>query len=164
MRSRFALIFFVTVAALSFGTAYTKDTKKSSSTKKPSTTAKEKAQAKEDPKKQTPAAANGLKIEDIKVGDGAEATSGKTVEVHYTGWLLDGKEFDSSVPSGRPFSFKLGAQSVIKGWDEGIKGMKVHGKRKLTIPPEMAYGAQGAGSAIPPNATLKFDVELLSVK
>ncbi len=108
--------------------------------------------------------ASGLKIEDVKVGKGAEAVSGKTVKVHYTGTLVDGKKFDSSVDRKEPFTFDLGKGMVIKGWDEGVKGMKVGGKRKLTIPADMGYGAQGAGGVIPPNATLLFDVELLEVK
>lgn len=105
-----------------------------------------------------------LKIEDIAVGDGAEAVAGKTVVVHYTGTLVDGKKFDSSVDRGQPFPFPLGAGRVIQGWDKGVEGMKVGGKRKLTIPPSMGYGEQGAGGVIPPNATLIFDVELLEVK
>jgi FKBP-type peptidyl-prolyl cis-trans isomerase FkpA len=118
----------------------------------------------------TPAAAegtrmsNGLNIEDLKVGNGAEATSGKRVEVHYTGWLTNGQKFDSSVDRGKPFGFQLGAGQVIKGWDQGVAGMKVGGKRKLTIPPDLGYGARGAGGVIPPNATLVFEVELLAVK
>jgi FKBP-type peptidyl-prolyl cis-trans isomerase FkpA len=105
-----------------------------------------------------------LKIEDLKVGDGAEAKTGDTVSVHYTGWLTDGTKFDSSRDSGTPFQFTLGQGRVIRGWDEGVAGMKVGGRRKLTIPPEMGYGAQGAGGGvIPPNATLVFDVELLGV-
>ena len=107
---------------------------------------------------------------DTVVGKGKEAIAGKTVVVHYTGWLHDasakekrGKQFDSSVGRG-PFSFPLGAGRVIKGWDEGVAGMKVGGKRTLVIPPEMGYGARGAGGVIPPNATLVFDVELLEVK
>lgn len=107
---------------------------------------------------------NELKMEDIKVGTGKEAVSGKTVKVHYTGWLTTGKKFDSSVDRGQPFEFALGAGMVIQGWDKGVAGMKVGGKRKLTIPPEMGYGARGAGGVIPPNATLVFDVELLDVK
>ena len=104
-----------------------------------------------------------LKIEDLKVGSGAEAAPGKTVTVHYTGWLTDGKKFDSSLDRQSPFKFRLGAHQVIAGWDKGVAGMKVGGKRKLTIPPDMAYGARGAGNVIPPNATLVFEVELLDV-
>ncbi|MDO8964938.1 MAG: FKBP-type peptidyl-prolyl cis-trans isomerase [Coriobacteriia bacterium] len=104
-------------------------------------------------------------MEDLKVGTGAEAVKGKTVSVHYTGWLTDGTKFDSSVDRGQPFEFALGQGQVISGWDEGVAGMKVGGKRKLTIPPAMGYGEQGAGNgAIPPGATLVFDVELLGVK
>ncbi len=114
----------------------------------------------------TPAAADDvteLQIEDVVVGTGDEAVKGTTVTVHYTGWLTDGTKFDSSVDSGQPFEFPLGAGYVIPGWDEGVAGMKVGGKRTLTIPPEMGYGAAGAGGVIPPNATLIFDVELLAV-
>lgn len=109
----------------------------------------------------TPSA--GLKIEDQKVGNGAEAVAGKTISVHYTGWLTNGRKFDSSVDRGQPFTFQLGQGQVIRGWDEGFAGMKVGGKRKLTIPPEMGYGARGAGAVIPPNSTLVFEVELLGV-
>src|SRR5262245_5871367 len=105
----------------------------------------------------------GLKYVDIKVGDGAVAESGQPVSVHYTGWLVDGTKFDSSVDRGQPFKFTLGAGNVIRGWDEGVKGMRVGGKRKLTIPPDMGYGANGYPPVIPPNATLVFDVELLGV-
>ena len=107
--------------------------------------------------------ANGLKYVDLKVGDGTIAEAGKTATVHYTGWLTDGTKFDSSVDSGRPFSFRLGGGQVIRGWDEGVKGMRVGGKRKLTIPPDLGYGQAGAGGVIPPNATLVFDVELLEI-
>jgi len=107
---------------------------------------------------------SGLKYEDLKVGTGAAAKKGDTVRVHYTGWLARGsKKFDSSRDSGEPFEFELGAGKVIKGWDEGVAGMKVGGKRKLTIPPELGYGARGAGRVIPPNSTLVFEVELLAV-
>jgi FKBP-type peptidyl-prolyl cis-trans isomerase len=105
-----------------------------------------------------------LEIEDQVVGTGAEAKSGQTVSVHYTGWLTDGKKFDSSHDRGQPFSFKLGAGMVIRGWDQGVAGMKIGGKRKLTIPPDLGYGARGAGGVIPPNATLVFEVELLGVR
>ena len=107
---------------------------------------------------------SGLKYEDLKIGTGAEAKAGQTVSVHYTGWLTDGKKFDSSKDRGQPFQFSLGAGQVIKGWDEGVQGMKIGGKRKLTIPAGLGYGARGAGNAIPPNATLIVEVELLGVK
>ena len=108
---------------------------------------------------------------DTGVGTGSEAVAGRPVSVHYTGWLHDpskpdnrGKKFDSSVDRGDPFQFHLGGGQVIRGWDEGVAGMKVGGKRTLIIPPEMGYGARGAGGVIPPNATLVFDVELLGVR
>jgi FKBP-type peptidyl-prolyl cis-trans isomerase len=107
---------------------------------------------------------DGLKYTDDTVGTGTEAVPGKTVSVHYTGWLLDGTKFDSSRDRNQPFSFPLGGGRVIKGWDEGVAGMKVGGKRTLVIPPALGYGAQGAGGVIPANATLKFEVELLDVK
>jgi FKBP-type peptidyl-prolyl cis-trans isomerase len=105
-----------------------------------------------------------LKVEEIQVGTGPTAEKFDTVDVHYTGWLKDGKKFDSSVDRGKPFSFLLGAGQVIKGWDQGVAGMKVGGKRKLTIPAELGYGAKGAGGLIPPNAELTFEVELLKIK
>jgi len=111
---------------------------------------------------------NGLKYTDTKTGDGGTATPGNKVSVHYTGWLYNngakGSKFDSSVDRGQPFQFTLGAHQVIAGWDEGVAGMKVGGKRTLIIPPELGYGARGAGGVIPPNATLMFDVELLGVQ
>lgn len=107
---------------------------------------------------------SGLKYVDQVVGTGEVAVAGKTANVHYTGWLESGKKFDSSVDRGQPFSFPLGAGRVIKGWDEGVQGMKVGGKRKLTIPSDLGYGSRGAGGVIPPNATLIFDVELLGVR
>ncbi len=109
----------------------------------------------------------GLQITDTQVGTGAEAQPGRTVTVHYTGWLYNdgqqGAKFDSSRDRGDPFQFPLGAGHVIQGWDRGVAGMKVGGQRSLIIPPDMGYGARGAGGVIPPNATLKFDVELLGV-
>lgn len=102
-------------------------------------------------------------IDDLVMGEGDEAVSGKSVTVHYTGTLENGSKFDSSVDRGQPFSFPLGAGRVIKGWDMGVEGMKVGGKRKLTIPSELGYGASGVGGVIPPNATLIFEVELLKV-
>lgn len=123
---------------------------------------------------QEPAAPTSIKelvIKDSSMGDGDEAITGKQVSVHYTGWLYDeslpdnkGNKFDSSHDRGRPFDFPLGAGRVIKGWDQGVAGMKVGGQRTLIIPPDLGYGKRGAGSAIPPNATLIFDVELLSVR
>ncbi len=104
-----------------------------------------------------------LQIEELAVGSGDEATSGTRVSVHYTGWLTSGQKFDSSLDRGRPFEFELGAGRVIKGWDQGVAGMRVGGKRKLTIPPDLGYGTRGAGNVIPPNATLVFEVELLGV-
>jgi len=110
-------------------------------------------------------AQSGLQYQDLVVGDGAEATKGKQVAVLYTGWLTDGTMFDSTSKRGdTPFEFQIGAGKVIQGWEEGAQGMKVGGKRKLTIPPDLGYGASGAGGVIPPNATLVFEIELLEVK
>lgn len=107
---------------------------------------------------------SGLKYEDTTVGDGAIASKGQTVSVHYTGWLENGTKFDSSKDRNDPFEFKLGAGQVIRGWDEGVAGMKVGGVRRLTIPPQLGYGDRGAGGVIPPKATLIFEVELLSIR
>ena len=104
-----------------------------------------------------------LQVEDLMVGDGAEAQSGKEITVHYTGWLTDGTQFDSSIDRKQPLSIVLGVGQVIKGWDQGIEGMKIGGNRKLTIPPELAYGNRAVGGVIPKNATLVFEVELLGV-
>jgi FKBP-type peptidyl-prolyl cis-trans isomerase FkpA len=106
---------------------------------------------------------SGLIIEDVAVGDGGVAEAGQYVSVHYTGWLTDGKKFDSSLDRNTPFDFGLGRREVIAGWDEGVQGMRIGGKRKLTIPPQLGYGARGAGGVIPPNATLVFEVELLGI-
>jgi FKBP-type peptidyl-prolyl cis-trans isomerase FkpA len=106
---------------------------------------------------------SGLKYEDLAEGEGATAEAGQRVLVHYTGWLTDGTKFDSSVDRNDPFQFALGKGMVIRGWDEGVAGMKVGGRRRLTIPPQLGYGAQGAGGVIPPNATLVFEVELLDI-
>ena len=117
---------------------------------------------------QTVTTASGLQIIDTETGTGASPQPGQICVMHYTGWLSEngakGKKFDSSVDRGQPFEFKIGLRQVIPGWDEGVASMKVGGKRTLIIPPALGYGAQGAGNAIPPNATLIFDVELLGVK
>lgn len=105
-----------------------------------------------------------LVIEDLRVGEGDEATAGCYISVHYTGWLADGSKFDSSHDRDEPFEFPLGRHHVIQGWDVGVQGMRVGGLRKLTVPPKMGYGAMGAGDVIPPNATLVFEVELLGVE
>jgi FKBP-type peptidyl-prolyl cis-trans isomerase FkpA len=109
-------------------------------------------------------APEGFNIEDILVGSGQEAKAGDTVSVNYTGWLSDGTKFDSSLDRGQPFEFILGQGNVIKGWDQGVVGMKVGGKRRLTIPPDLAYGAAGFPPVIPPDATLTFEVELMAIK
>jgi FKBP-type peptidyl-prolyl cis-trans isomerase len=108
--------------------------------------------------------ASGLRFQDVKVGSGAEAHAGQVAVVHYTGWLTDGTKFDSSRDRGQPFSFPIGQGQVIPGWDEGVAGMKVGGRRKLLIPPNLGYGDMGAPPTIPPGATLVFDVELLELK
>jgi len=107
---------------------------------------------------------SGLQYLDLVKGSGREAHVGETASVHYTGWLKDGTKFDSSLDRGQPFQFRLGAGRVIKGWDEGVVGMNIGSKRKLIIPPNLGYGARGAGRVIPPNATLIFEVELLDLR
>jgi FKBP-type peptidyl-prolyl cis-trans isomerase len=157
---RFLGLFLVTVSLVSMAAC----TKKDDTGTQPTQQAQQQQQPQVVEKKaEPPKPAPEVKITDVVVGKGAEAKSGKTVTVHYVGTLPDGKEFDSSVKRKLPFKFKLGAGQVISGWDKGIAGMKVGGKRKLVIPPELAYGAGGAGNVIPPNATLTFDVELLGV-
>lgn len=108
--------------------------------------------------------ASGLQYQDLTVGSGAVAKAGDTVSVHYTGWLEDGTKFDSSLDRNQPFVFTLGTGGVIQGWDEGVAGMQEGGKRRLTIPPELAYGSRGAGGVIPPDATIIFEVELLDIQ
>lgn len=111
-----------------------------------------------------PTTPSGLQYDDLLVGQGAVAQAGQFVTVHYTGWLTNGRKFDSSLDRGDPFSFHLGQGQVIAGWDEGVQGMQIGGKRKLTIPPDLGYGRYGAGGVIPPDATLVFEVELLEVE
>src|SRR4029077_4555933 len=155
MRQRFALVLFLFVLlGVAFGCG---NTDKSNTSIAPSTSSPMKVNG------QPTTTASGLQYWDIVVGTGATAAAGNTVKVHYTGFLTTGAKFDSSRDRGEPFSFPLGAGQVIKGWDEGVAGMKVGGQRQLRIPPQLGYGAAGAGGAIPPNATLIFDVELLEV-
>jgi FKBP-type peptidyl-prolyl cis-trans isomerase len=155
-------------ASLCFGLAmpYAQGEEAVSPTPKPAAKVVKKAVKKAPAKatSKTVTTASGLKYQVLKTGTGAVAKAGQSVSVHYTGWLTNGKKFDSSVDRGQPFEFNLGAGQVIRGWDEGVAGMKVGEKRKLTIPADLGYGAAGAGGAIPPNATLVFDVELLGVK
>jgi peptidylprolyl isomerase len=127
-------------------------------------TAQEKKKAAPKKKVEMITTASGLKYHDAKVGEGAEVKEGDRIEVHYTGTFTNGKTFDSSIPRKKPFEVHVGRGGVIKCWDEGVRGMKVGGKRKLVCPPELAYGSQGYPGAIPPNSTLNFDIELLKIK
>ena len=135
-----------------------------SASAQPAPTATAKPAETQKPAEAPPPSNEKLVIKDLVVGKGTEAKTGDSVKVHYVGTLPDGKEFDSSKKNNKPFDFELGAGRVIKGWDQGVAGMKIGGKRKLTVPPSLGYGARGFPPVIPPNATLIFDVELLEVK
>jgi len=152
---KFNSIVTLTLALLSMSTGCTK---------KESTPTEPAGETKKEEMKVETVKPGEVTINELVVGTGAEAKPGQMVSVHYTGWLTSGKEFDSSRNRGTPFQFKLGAGQVIPGWDKGVAGMKVGGKRKLTIPSDLAYGDQGAGNVIPPKSTLIFEVELLDVK
>ncbi|HXP79570.1 MAG TPA: FKBP-type peptidyl-prolyl cis-trans isomerase [Verrucomicrobiae bacterium] len=155
MKQQFALaLTLFTVLAVAFGCG---SSDKSTTSSTPSTSSPMKVSG------QPTTTPSGLQYWDIVVGTGATAAPGSTVKVHYSGFLTTGQKFDSSRDRGEPFSFPLGQGQVIKGWDEGVAGMKVRGQRQLRIPPQLGYGAEGAGGVIPPNATLIFDVELLGV-
>ena len=161
---RFAATYALVLGLVAFATGCSQnETPKENETTAPPAVATEPQPATAAAAPQPGATVTELKMEDTKVGTGDEAVTGKNVTVHYTGWLTDGTKFDSSKDHGQPFTFQLGAGQVIKGWDQGVVGMKVGGVRKLTIPPSLGYGANGAGGVIPPNATLVFEVELLAV-
>ena len=161
MDRRIVMVVILALAA-AFAVAQTK--KSSASAPKKATTAKVDTTAPTHVTGEPVTTKSGLKYWDIKKGDGFEAATGKHVKVHYTGWLTNGKKFDSSVDRREPFEFTLGGGEVIAGWDEGVAGMRIGGKRQLRIPPELGYGNRGAGGVIPPGATLIFDVELLGVR
>ena len=148
------LVLFLFVTGVAIAACSDKDTKTSGEAK-PAAVASAPAGAVTTP--------SGLSYVDLVVGNGPQPMSGKTVKVHYTGWLENGTKFDSSVDRGEPFVFTIGAGEVIPGWDEGVMTMKVGGRRRLIVPPQLGYGAAGAGGVIPPNATLIFEVELLDV-
>jgi peptidylprolyl isomerase len=162
MKTQFLLL--AALMMLVVATAGQTNTTKKATTKKPATAARPNTNAPTKVTGEGTKTPDGLQYWDIKAGTGPTAMRGQKVNVHYTGWLTTGKKFDSSVDAGKPFSFTLGAGEVIKGWDEGVAGMKVGGKRQLRIPPDLAYGPRGAAGVIPPNATLIFDVQLLGVQ
>lgn len=161
LRLTFALPILI-VALL--GCQQNSSTSSSSNTSTASSTEASKPAASAVPSTGTRTTASGLQIQDLQIGTGAEAVTGKRVWMHYTGTLTDGTKFDSSRDSGRPYELLLGNREVIAGWDEGIVGMRVGGKRRLTVPPQLAYGAQGYPPVIPSNATLIFELELMDVK
>jgi peptidylprolyl isomerase len=162
MKTQFLLL--AALMMLVVATAGQTNTTKKATTKKPATATRPNTNAPTKVTGEGTKTPDGLQYWDIKAGTGPTAMRGQKVNVHYTGWLTTGKKFDSSVDAGKPFSFTLGAGEVIKGWDEGVAGMKVGGQRQLRIPPDLAYGPRGAAGVIPPNATLIFDVQLLGVK
>ena len=158
---RYLFVFFIAVLAIACAQATPTPIPRPTATPAPTATPIPTPDSASIPATTTP---SGLQIKDLVVGDGEEARAGATVAVHYTGWLEDGSMFDSSVPRGVPFTFVLGQGNVIQGWDEGVATMREGGKRELVIPPDLAYGEGGYPGAIPPNATLKFEVELVEVR
>jgi FKBP-type peptidyl-prolyl cis-trans isomerase len=164
MSYRFVILGLVVLAVVAYAvTACVKKDQQNQSAA-PAPAASPAAGAQAAPASKVVTTASGLQYEVLREGNGPVAKAGQTVSVHYTGWLTNGTKFDSSVDRGQPFDFPLGAGRVIKGWDEGVAGMKVGEKRKLTIPSNLGYGERGAGGVIPPNATLVFDVELLGIQ
>jgi FKBP-type peptidyl-prolyl cis-trans isomerase len=161
MRKLIPLVIILTLIVAGCGKKAEQQPQDTQQTEQAAATPQEPAPPEVDPGKMV-VTASGLNYTDLVAGDGAAAVAGQTVKVHYTGWLMDGTKFDSSLDRGTPFQFPLGAGRVIKGWDEGVEGMKVGGKRLLIIPPELGYGSRAAGP-IPPNSVLKFEVELLEI-